>query len=221
MPIDAIIIDFDHTLFNTEAFKHDLAGALAPFGVTAAQYAETYPSALQVRHGEFGYRPEAHVEILARAGVVSDRAGATKVLEEVVTNSQRYLYPDTKDFLSRLVGLNVKLILASRGDREFQMKKITSSGVDRFFHAVHTTPALKVALFPHILPANARRAFLIDDSVEEIRAVLERYPEVIPILKRRPDLPPEYFRDVGMMNFGTLTEMKDYLTIVHATSYER
>lgn len=221
MPIDAVIIDFDHTLFNTEAFKQDLAAALIPFGVTPAQYRETYPQALQVRHGEFGYRPEAHVEILARAGLVTDKAAATRALEEVVTNSQRYIYPDTKDFLSRLVGLNVKLILASRGDREFQMRKITSSGVDRFFHAVHTTPQLKVALFPHLLPQGAKRIYLIDDSVEELRAVFERYPEIVPILKRRPDLPPEYFRDVGMMNFTTLTEMKEYLTIVHATSYDR
>lgn len=71
------------------------------------------------------------------------------------------------------------------------------------------------------MPTDAKRVYVIDDSVEEIRAVRERYPEVIPILKRRPDLPPEYFRDVGMMNFATLAEMKDYLTIVHATSYDR
>lgn len=220
MAIEKIILDFDHTLFDTDALKRDLAGAVEEFDISSDLFWETYPKALQFYAGEMGYSIDRHLAILQKKASFDPNIAKQK-MENVIQGSRAYLFPDTKDFLSRMVGLNVPLILLSRGDRAFQSQKIRATGIDRYFKEIHLTSEKKITVLPSILAPNAKNIFFINDHLEETREVAHACPDIKLILKRRPDLSPEDYVHVGMLNFDTLAEMKDYLTVYHASTYAR
>lgn len=220
MAIERIIIDFDHTLFDTDALKRDLAGALGEFGIKSDLFWETYPKALQFVSGEMGYNTIKHLEILQKS-VSFDSSAAKKKLDEVINNSKNYLFPDTLNFLSRMVGLNVPLILLSRGERAFQNAKIRAAGIDRYFREIHLTSEKKVSILPQLIKGDAKHIFFINDHLEETREVMSAFKEIKPVLLRRKDFSPEDYVHVGMLNFETLEEIKDYLTVYHASTYSK
>ena len=220
MAIERIIIDFDHTLFDTDALKRDLSGAVAEFGVNGDLFWETYPKALQFVSGEMGYNTEKHLDLLQKS-VSFNTAAAKSKMDAVISNSKNYLFPDTLNFLSRMVGLNVPLILLSRGERAFQNAKIRAAGIERYFREIHLTSEKKVSILPQLIKGDAKQIFFINDHLEETREVMQAFKEIKPVLLRKKASSPEDYVHVGMLNFETLGEIKDYLTVYHASTYAR
>lgn len=218
MAIERIIIDFDHTLFDTDALKRDLSRAIGEFGVKSDLFWETYPKALQFVSGEMGYNTDKHLDILQKF-VSFDAATARSKMDKVIGNSKNYLFPDTLNFLSRMVGLNVPLVMLSRGDRAFQNAKIRAAGIERYFREIHLTSEKKVSILPQLIKGDAKHIFFINDHLEETREVMQAFKEIKPVLLRRKDFSPEDYVHVGMLNFETLSEIKDYLTVYHASTY--
>lgn len=216
MSIDRVIIDFDNTLFDSGDFKVALASSLAPFGVSEEVFWGTYLHARDEGDGGCTYRFEKHVDLLAER-VAMDRLAALAALRSVLSRADEFLYPDAKEFLSRLISLGVPTAILTHGDPEFQRAKLAASGVDRMVDSVVATDRKKVEVLPELIGTGNGLDYFVNDHLDETVAVKEAHPSVIPILKRRPDQPPERYLGLRMLNFRTLSEIKDYLTIVHAT----
>ncbi len=215
--IGRIVLDFDNTLFDTDAFKRALSGALVELGVSREVFWQLYPRVLDRGGERIGYSVERHAKQLHELMPDVDPYRATVFLERVLDRAPDFLFPDARDFLSRMIALNVPLVLLSRGDEWFQRRKIEAAGIDRLVHEIHVATEAKRAMSLR-LPDVPGKTVFVNDHLEETRDVLRAKPEWVPVLKRRVDVPPEKYLSVGMLNFGTLTEIRDYLTVFHATN---
>lgn len=215
--IGRIILDFDNTLFDTDGFKRALSGALVELGVSRETFWQLYPRVLDHGGERLGYSVERHAKLLHELLPDVDPYRATVLLDRVVDRSAEFLFPDAKDFLSRMISLNVPLRLLSRGDEWFQRRKIAASGLDRLVHEIDVGPEAKTVRIAKLPEVEGRTVF-VNDHLEETREVMRSRPDWMPILKRRLDIPPEKYVSVGMLNFGSLTEIRDYLTVFHATN---
>lgn len=220
MPIDSLIIEFDRTIYDTAQFKNALANALTPFGVSPAVFWSTYPQArarIDANHRAY-YHPNRHVDIL-KEFLTCDTETAEQQLDQVIGNGHRFLFPDTLDFLNRMVSLNVKMVLVSYGVTEFGRRKVIASGVEPFMSDIIYTQEKRPEVVARILKGDEQKIFLISDKLHEMKEVAKNFPLVVPILKRRPEIPLLTYRETGLLNFDNLKAIQEYLTIIHAMSY--
>lgn len=217
--IDRLIIDFDHTLFDSNALKRELVRVFGAVGVPEKEFWATYREARNPRENAVGYSPERHIAAIASLLPAVPRAKLYTAVEELVSRTKEFLFPDALDFLTRMVALAVPTVIYSRGDRSFQMSKITACGVDRIVSDIHVTTAPKaVGGLKALIRETDKLVYLINDLIDETVDVCVNFPSVTPILIRRPEIPLSVYANLRMLNFGTLTEVKDYLTVVHATN---
>lgn len=218
MAIAQIILDFDHTLFDADDFKVALATSVKELGVGEDVFWRTYRAARDLKDGQMSYAFDRHVERLAQEVPGLDVTAARACLQGVMDRAEEFLFPDTKDFLSRLISLNIDTVLLTRGDPAFQQEKIDKTGVRRFVHRTESVSGSKADVMRTFLPPEEKGVvFFINDHVEETTEIKKLFPHIIAMIKRRADVPPEKYLHVGALNFRTLAEMKDYLTIYHAT----
>ncbi len=102
-------VDFDRVLFDTDAFKQELESRFSRFS-------ETYSRA----RNEQGYDFRKHAEIL---GVEPE------TLLSEMENAEKFLFSDVK----LLDKLDHEKIIVTRGDPQFQRRKLESSGVLKYF----------------------------------------------------------------------------------------
>ena len=220
MPIDSLIIEFDRTIYDTTALKNALANSLNVFGVTPSDFWQTYPQARVRRDQDYRpyYHPNRHMEILKERLTCAPEE-ALQQIEEVINNGRRFLFSDTLDFLNRMVSLNIKMTLVSYGIPEFVRKKVAATGVEPFFTEIMYTEGKRIGAVNQILKGDEKRVFLISDKLHEMKVVAKYLPQVVPLLKRRPEIPLLTYRETGLLNFDNLKDIQDYLTIIHAMSY--
>lgn len=217
MAIDRVILDFDHTIFDADDFKVAMATSLRPMGVSEELFWGTYRHARDKSDGNFSYRPEKHVALMADR-IALDKTAAVTALENVVHRAEEFLYQDAKDFLSRLISLGIPVTLLTKGDPTFQKAKIAACRINGMVDEIIASEEKKAVLMPELLKRGTGSVYFVNDHLDETLEVRKIDPvRIIPILKRRPDQAPERYLGLRMLNFRTLSEIRDYLTIVHAT----
>ena len=87
------------------------------------------------------------------------------------------------------------------------------------FNEIFYTEESRPETIKKILKDGEQRVFLISDKLKEMKEVSERFPQIVPILKRRPEVPILTYRQTQLLNFDNLKAIQDYLTIIHAMSY--
>lgn len=217
--IDRLIIDFDHTLFDSNALKRELVKIFTVAGVPEKEFWASYREARNARSGDAGYSPERHIAVVASKFPSVSRSALYAGVEKLAGHSKKFLFPDALDFLQRMVALAIPTVLYSRGDPSWQLSKITACGLDRIIPDVHVSPQPKaVGGLRTLIRESDRTVYFINDLIDETVDVCVNFPQVVPILIRRPDIPMTVYANLRMLNFGTLTEVRDYLTVVHATN---
>lgn len=127
-----ILLDFDHTLFDTDRFFWiDLRSAFARFGVPddawETSYEAIWPS---------GYSLAKHLDALARLGAIADSSAVKAMLdalEKTFSDLRPYLFPDVVGFLEAARRRGFELILLSFGDPTWQSYKVRAAGLTPYF----------------------------------------------------------------------------------------
>lgn len=135
----AIVLDFDHTLFDTDRFFWvDLKAAFIRFGIPddawERSYAAIWPS---------GYSLAKHLEELTRLGTIAGPSAAQamlKALESDFSDLRPYLFPDVPGFLGAARSQGFDLLLLSFGDPAWQSYKVRASGLTPYFTQIMYTP---------------------------------------------------------------------------------
>ena len=218
MPVNQLILEFDHTLFDNVRFKKELSRSLENLGVSIENFWQTYPQARSTEDGTATYKLERHIELL-QLYTKTPKEEMLESMQRVLENSSAYLYSDTIEFLNRMLSLNINMTLLSFGSPDFQQAKVKASGVEWFFKDIHFTDQKRTDTLYSLFGAVQPRMFFLTSKLEEIGNVISLFPHVTPIIKRRSDIPLLTYRDAGHLNFEHLREVRDYLTIVHATSF--
>jgi FMN phosphatase YigB (HAD superfamily) len=122
-----IIFDFDDTLFDTKKLKRDIFCKLQSHGIENSIIKKTYK---ECRHN---YCPQRHVRILKKNG--SEIPGSIKLWISRF-DFKPYLFEKVHEELEFLSKENY-LILLTKGDLNFQKKKINGSNISLFFKEIH------------------------------------------------------------------------------------
>jgi phosphoglycolate phosphatase-like HAD superfamily hydrolase len=127
-----ILLDFDHTLFDTDRFFWvDLKSAFARFGVPDDAWEKSYEAIWPS-----GYSLAKHLEELARLGAVANPAAAQAMLmalESAFSDLRPYLFSDVLGFLDAARLRGFELILLSFGDPAWQSYKVRASRISPYF----------------------------------------------------------------------------------------
>lgn len=172
----AFLLDFDHTLFDTDRFFWvDVRAAFARFGVDGDRWEESYG-----RVWPSGYSLEKHLAYLTREG----QAGmsieeAQRVLREHFSDLRSYLFADAEPFLKRLQAVGVPCFLLSFGDPSWQTYKVLGARIAEFFQDVFYTSKkhAKVEVVEPVIRRFARLA-VVDNDPRELDLIKARYPQI-------------------------------------------
>jgi phosphoglycolate phosphatase-like HAD superfamily hydrolase len=127
-----IMLDFDHTLFDTDRFFWvDLKSAFARFGIPDNAWETSYEAIWSS-----GYSPAKHLEELVRLGAVTDLSAGQamlETLESAFSDLRPYLFSDVLGFLKAARDRDFELILLSFGDPTWQSYKVRASGLTPYF----------------------------------------------------------------------------------------
>ena len=131
----AILLDFDHTLFDTDRFFWvDLKSAVARFGVPEDAWEKSYEAIWPV-----GYSLAKHLDELERLGVIAGqdiRRTMLDTLDADFSDLRPYLFPDVPAFLEAARQRGFDLILLSFGDPAWQSYKVRASGLAPLFQKI-------------------------------------------------------------------------------------
>lgn len=129
-----LLFDLDHTLLDIERFKKDKS---AIFGLTPGE---------NERQGEeffkkkgLNYNPEKHIEILRKSGHIKTDADEQTIkdrFQELLKNTDNYLFPDAEETLAYLKKKGYKMILMTKGDLTIQKPKVDNSRIKKYFEEV-------------------------------------------------------------------------------------
>ena len=172
----AYLLDFDHTLFDTDRFFWvDVRAAFARFGIDGDRWEESY-----ARVWPSGYSLEKHLAYLTREGQVGmSIEEARRVLREHFSDLRPYLFADVEPFLRRLQAVGVPCFLLSFGDPSWQAYKVHGARIAGFFQDVFYTSQehAKVEVVEPAIRRFARLA-VVDNDPREIDLIKARYPQV-------------------------------------------
>lgn len=134
-----ILLDFDHTLFDTDRFFWvDLKAAFGRFGVSDDAWEKSYETIWPS-----GYSLAKHAEELGRLGAIASASVASAMhatLERAFSDLRPYLFPDVVEFLNAARHRAFDLILLSFGDPAWQSYKVQASGLIPYFAQIIYTP---------------------------------------------------------------------------------
>ena len=192
-----VLLDFDHTLFDTDRFFWgDLRAAVLGLGVDGRLWEETYEA---VWPG--GYSIDRHVEALAARISWPHPQQILDVFEDQFADLRPYLFPDVLPFLEAARRAGRPVVLLSFGDPGWQAFKVKASGLEPHVGAVHATAAeggkadLAAALAgagPAVAPTRGEApapAIAIDNNPRELDAMRDRCPALTTY--RMDRVPPE------------------------------
>ena len=184
-----LLLDFDHTLFDTDRFFWvDVRAAVARLGVDARLWEETYEAVWPA-----GYSIERHVEALAARVSGPHPQQILDVFDEEFADLRRYLFPDVLPFLQAARRAGRRLILLSFGDPAWQAFKVKESGLGSLLDEVHATGVEggKAGLAAALAGAGpaAADAVAVDNNPRELDAMRDRWPALRTYRMER--VPPE------------------------------
>lgn len=185
-----VILDWDHTLFNTRQFKKDLAKQLIAVGLPKKVFFETYEMAVKKDNGRYDYNYLDHIRIIkTRYGLGPKQAEQLKRgFLRVMRRGSSYLFPETKLFLKFLKRHAARIVLCTWGNASLQRMKVYSSGVQKYFSKIVLTPTKKYTVVrPIIKVGGGEKVYFVSDNINELKEIIRRFSSVKPILKIRAD----------------------------------
>ena len=205
------IIDFDDTLFDTQAFKQDRIAQAKKAGCDEQCYEETYRQARKTPDGLFAYSDERHAEMFGRAG--KDRDVMLAALQQSTDRLHEFVCEDAIAFLGQLKQFGQQMILLTYGDPAFQELKVRKSGLADYFDQhlyvdLSKEDGIRSALDQKV---DEETVWFINDKIEETKDVHAAIPELRCVLKQVATQTQEQYEQSGYPFFPSLTEILHYV----------
>ena len=163
-----LIIDLDHLLIRTEGLKVKMFELVKPLGVTRKIFNETYQTIVHRAQGKYSYNAVIHGKKMAAA--LKKPALASEITErlyQAIEQTPNLVYGDVFDFLDKARKSRALMILLTRGDPDWQKRKIKAAGLKKFFNQIIITPLDKSKILRQ--RANlSKPVYLITDNAQEI-----------------------------------------------------
>lgn len=197
-----VLLDFDHTLFDTDRFFwEDVRQAVLDLGIDPQRWEDAYEAVWPT-----GYSLAKHLKDLGASPAGAARA--LEVLRRRFRDLRPYLFPDVLPFLERARARGTGLILLSFGDPGWQAFKVGGAGIGPYFRSVLTTRSenSKAEALASVADGAGTLA-AVDNSPAELDAMRERCPSLRTYLINR--VPP----DRGEAPTAAFREARRYLRL--------
>jgi phosphoglycolate phosphatase-like HAD superfamily hydrolase len=202
----AFVLDFDHTLFDTDRFFWcDVRSAFARCGIDGGLWEESY-----ARVWPTGYSLEKHLNDLIRAGQGRGSVeAARRVLQDRFSDLGAYLFEDVGPFLRRLHAERIPCFLLSFGDPSWQEYKVRGARIADFFQEIFYTSKeqAKVEAIAPLVGRFARLA-VVDNHPRELDRIKARYPQVETFWINR--VPPDALESLAPDTRERFREARNY-----------
>lgn len=214
-----ILLDFDHTLFDTDRFFWvDLKFVLARFDIPDDAWEKSYEAIWSS-----GYSLAKHLEELNRLGVIAGPSAAKamrEALESAFSDLRPYLFPDVLEFLNAARYRGFELILLSFGDPAWQSYKVRASGLTPYFTQIAYTAneAGKAALCAE-RALQYRELYAIDNNPADLDAMKASTPRLQTYLICRVE--PSALEGADPLVRDRFREAARYLTIPSLLTHHR
>lgn len=204
-----VIFDFDHTLFDADAFKRRLFSCLEDCGVSQEIFMKVYDRDAVTGDRTRDFDFARYLEALA--GRLTCAIGeAERRVMEVVGESEKFLFPGTRNLLKKLKSEEHRLVLFTHGNICWQEMKIRRAGLTRFFDRVAVTAGLKEDAELLLSESGKDRIVMVNDNPEEMRALRVRWPQLRMIGVRGPK------GSIEMEGVAVCGSMEEIYTALHA-----
>lgn len=193
-----LVLDFDDTLFKSKLFKKNLLDGIAEnLDVEPSLVREAYD-----RVKSHGYSTERHVSAIKEQIPSVQEEKLTPFIAHLFSDMDSYLFKEVTPVLESFKKKGITMILLTYGDHEFQSRKISGTGLVKFFQKiVITTDAKSIALKE--LFRDTHRMIAVDNTVEHLNDIKKEIPAVETIAINRYDelqefeaIPHQFLKDL-------------------------
>ena len=161
-----VILDYDHTLLDSEELKKALAFML---GVGWKHYQETYDRSIV--GGNYDW--QTHLKLLGK----NDEFNQARVKKFLEKDIDSFLHAGVKELLESFNSRGYEMIMFTKGDPEWQRAKLKNSFISKFcqIHYEDKDKAKAMEMFKDI--AKREKIIIINDNSREARAMKAMLPE--------------------------------------------
>ena len=167
-----IYIDFDRTLFDCDRFLGDFYEIVDKYQIPKNIFKDC-----QIQCKKKGFNPDLILEKVLEN--FNFDTNIYQEIDELLNNSKDYLYPDAISFLDYLKKHEYNIIILTRGNKDYQRKKIMNSNIDNYYHKLIVTMKHKGEL-----NIDYQNSIFIDDNPKEIISILNKNPKKIISIQR-------------------------------------
>lgn len=186
-----IYIDFDRTLFDTDNFLKDLETIIYKY-VSKNKY-------------NLVLKKLKYYNIF---NIIENLSLDKNLFNDVLNNTNKYLFPDTITFLDFLKENNFKINILSRGDIEYQNFKIKSCGLNNYFNEIIICLDNKT-----LNNIDYHTSLFIDDNPKDIIDLREKRPLYLFRIKRE-NTKYSKIKISNVLEFNNLEEIKSKITTI-------
>lgn len=182
-----IILDFDHTLFDTPRLKQAIESVFLKHGVSRELFLETMEESKGEgpanKAGRRDWKPERQFKILKSRGL-SNVDAIQNQFRKVLEESYIFLYEDTLPFLEKMSKEN-SLALLTYGEDSFQNMKLEGcKGATKYFEKIVITQNIAKDKEAKELADGAQSIFL-DDNPTALSAVKKMAAHIVTVRIKR------------------------------------
>lgn len=182
-----IFLDFDDTLFDTNAFFVNVQDIFEEFGISKEISLKSYQEIkAEFPGGGWCYSFGRHIEKMKQY-VSFDEESLQDRLTICSANTERFLFSDVKDFLLSLKKNGHTLFILSFGDTQFQSAKIAGAGISQFIERNIITDKDKAVALRGEINDNGEGVWFFDDRMKYIESVKRVFPEIKTVLVKREE----------------------------------
>ena len=184
-----IFVDFDDVLFHTGVFREDFRKLCEKYGIAKETFIKSY-AVIKKNDEEFAtYDFERHVALLKKT-LSFDEEALREAIRKFLVRTQKYIFPDTKDFFAHLSLTGHGVYIISHGTSWFQHDKVKGARVAQFVKKAVVSAENKEQEIQTIFldeKEKEQKGVFIDDRARFIHSVKKKFPEMITIFMQRPE----------------------------------
>jgi len=177
---EKLFVDFNGTLFDTEAFKKEMYAIFIKAGFDIDEIKATYNAECL----DYKYSPIGQMKRLEKIHTL-DKEAANRRFEKLYLNCQDYLYDDSIDFLKSVDRDKYELDLFTLGDTKFQSIKVENSKIGPYFDNVIYTEIQKWEYLDNLV-GQKEKFITIDDRGDALAEIQKKFNRSLVIQITRP-----------------------------------
>ena len=169
-----LYVDFDGTLFDSNRFLNDIYLLLDKYSIKKELFIK-YKENCHNGFNPYTILNDIEKEITFSKKIYED-------LDNSLANSKNYLYEDAIVFLKFAKERGYKIIIFTRGNKQYQELKIINSKINKYYDDLIITLKHKGEL-----DIDYKNSIFIDDNITEIKSILKNNPKEIICINRSED----------------------------------